>query len=261
MLASSSLDWHMQFFDDAKGKAGRRFRSRQVRGQDRELIAAQPGHQIARSHGPRKPPANLDQHLIAGRVAENVVHPLEPVQIQHQHAMTAHARRRGDPAAQGVVELPPVRQAVQGVAASPRIAARRRIAGTGNLPTPPDLTETAALARAATFTGEVLHLPRAALRDAPPDGRRRVVAAAATSCGGGQKPPLGDRTEALAQRLAGPEAFTATLAGMNHRRPSRLCPQRRRTGSRRSPAPSFCRAFGTAATRSQAKARRRPWVD
>jgi tRNA(Ile)-lysidine synthase len=97
--------------------------------------------------------------------------------------------------------------------ASPRIAARRRIAGTGDLPTPPDLAETAALARAATFAGGGLRLPRSALRDAPPEARRRVVAAAATSCGGGQKPPLGDRADALAQRLAGLEAFTATLAG------------------------------------------------
>ncbi len=97
--------------------------------------------------------------------------------------------------------------------ASPRIAARSRIAGAGEAPTPPDLTETAALARTAIFTGEAMHLSRSALRDAPPDARRRVVAAAATSCGGGQKPPLGGRAGALAQRLAGPEAFTATLAG------------------------------------------------
>jgi tRNA(Ile)-lysidine synthase len=97
--------------------------------------------------------------------------------------------------------------------ASPRIAARTRIAGTGDLPEPPNLTATAALARAATFTGETLRLSRSALRDARPDARRRVVAAAATSCGGGQKPPQGDRAEGLARRLAGQDTFTATLAG------------------------------------------------
>jgi tRNA(Ile)-lysidine synthase len=36
---------------------------------------------------------------------------------------------------------------------------------------------------------------------------------AALSAGGGQKPPLADRSRRLAERLAGPENFVATLGG------------------------------------------------
>jgi tRNA(Ile)-lysidine synthase len=97
--------------------------------------------------------------------------------------------------------------------ASARIAARHHIAGTGDLPEPPDQMEAASLARMAHFEGGALWLSRPGLRAASPEARRRVASAAAVSAGGGQKPPQGDRAERLAQRLAGRDAFIATLAG------------------------------------------------
>jgi tRNA(Ile)-lysidine synthase len=97
--------------------------------------------------------------------------------------------------------------------ASARIAARIRIAGTGDVPAPPDLSDAAALARQASFAGNGLALARAALRGASTDARRRVIAAASVSAGGGEAPPRGDRLDRLADSLSGDETFTATLAG------------------------------------------------
>lgn len=58
-----------------------------------------------------------------------------------------------------------------------------------------------------------LEIPRQALRDALPGAARRVIAAACLSAGGGVRAPRGGSLDRLAARLAGPEAFRATLAG------------------------------------------------
>ena len=65
---------------------GRFRRTRRVEpGQDhRELVPAEPGHQVTRPTTFRQPAAHLDQHSIADVVAQVVVGGLEPVQIE-QH--------------------------------------------------------------------------------------------------------------------------------------------------------------------------------
>lgn len=58
-----------------------------------------------------------------------------------------------------------------------------------------------------------LEIPRQVLRNAAPGAARRVIAAACLSAGGGVRAPRGGSLDRLAARLAGAEAFQATLAG------------------------------------------------
>jgi len=56
-------------------------------------------------------------------------------------------------------------------------------------------------------------IARAELRDAEPAALARFVAAACLSAAGTSRPPAGARVRRLAERLAGADAFVATLAG------------------------------------------------
>ncbi|MCA3740224.1 tRNA lysidine(34) synthetase TilS [Phenylobacterium sp.] len=58
-----------------------------------------------------------------------------------------------------------------------------------------------------------LQIARQALREADPAAARRFVAAACLSAAGGVRPPRGGALDRLVERLAGPEAVRATLAG------------------------------------------------
>jgi len=58
-----------------------------------------------------------------------------------------------------------------------------------------------------------IRLDRDSLRRTPSSAGRRLLAAAMLCAGGGERPPRGDRVEALLARLVGAEDFTATLAG------------------------------------------------
>ncbi|MBL8771635.1 MAG: tRNA lysidine(34) synthetase TilS [Phenylobacterium sp.] len=69
------------------------------------------------------------------------------------------------------------------------------------------------LAAVADERAGVIRLPRAALRDAPPDAARRVLALAAVCAGGGERTPAGVRLMRLAAAACGEAAFAATLAG------------------------------------------------
>ena len=50
-----------------------------------ELVPTQPGHHVAGPDGPLQPSGRLAQQVVAGAVAEGVVHHLEPVQVQEEH--------------------------------------------------------------------------------------------------------------------------------------------------------------------------------
>ena len=54
-----------------------------VRQEDRELVATHAGDEIGGTHGRAQAPRHLDEDVVAGLVAECVVHRLEPVEIQH----------------------------------------------------------------------------------------------------------------------------------------------------------------------------------
>ena len=82
-----------------------------VRGDDRELVAAEPGHHVARAHAAQQAAGDLDQQLVAGGVAERVVHPLELVEVDQEQRRPAPAPRRlRQLARQHLPQRPPVRQ-------------------------------------------------------------------------------------------------------------------------------------------------------
>ena len=53
-------------------------------GQHRELVSAHTGHGVTAPHRTRQPPGDLLQQLVARRMPEAVVDPLEPVQIEQE---------------------------------------------------------------------------------------------------------------------------------------------------------------------------------
>ena len=56
---------------------------------DDELVAAHPADGVARAHGGRHALGRLDEHEVAGAVAERVVDDLEPVEVADEHADAA----------------------------------------------------------------------------------------------------------------------------------------------------------------------------
>jgi hypothetical protein len=99
-----------QRLDDAVGHAGRPGKARVVVEQDGELVAAEPGRDVAGSHGRPQPPGDAAQQPVAGVVAEGVVDDLEVVEIEEHH--DRHLRTRPlDPVTHGFEEQGPVRQA------------------------------------------------------------------------------------------------------------------------------------------------------
>ena len=59
---------------------------------DDELVAAEAGDEVARAHGRAQPARDLDEQLVAGRVAEGVVDDLEVVQVEEEAGQAAGAR-------------------------------------------------------------------------------------------------------------------------------------------------------------------------
>ena len=63
---------------------------------DRELVAAEAGDQLVAAHHRAQPVGDLDQQLVAGRMAVNVVDRLEAVEVDAQHRdRLARLGRRG----------------------------------------------------------------------------------------------------------------------------------------------------------------------
>ena len=59
---------------------------RRVVDEQRELVAAEPRGGVGRAHRRRQPPGHRRQQLVAGAVAHRVVHDLEVVQVDEEHA-------------------------------------------------------------------------------------------------------------------------------------------------------------------------------
>ncbi len=94
----------------------------------------------------------------------------------------------------------------------PRARARRQLAEAAGGSVP--LDDQASMAFQGRFDDwGTIRLDRERLLQAPDTSGRRVLAAALLCVGGGERPPRSERVAALFARLAGPEDFTATLAG------------------------------------------------
>ena len=76
--------------------------------QHRELVAAEAGDRVTGAQHPAQPDRDLHQHRVAGSVPERVVHLLETVEVDQQHADPWVSRQRG---LDVNLEQPPVRQA------------------------------------------------------------------------------------------------------------------------------------------------------
>jgi hypothetical protein len=63
-------------------------------GHDDELVAPEPGHRVTRSDDPAEAVGHRHQQLVAGGVAEGVVDPLEPVQVEVEHGHVGLALHR-----------------------------------------------------------------------------------------------------------------------------------------------------------------------
>ncbi|MFC3078534.1 tRNA lysidine(34) synthetase TilS [Phenylobacterium terrae] len=93
--------------------------------------------------------------------------------------------------------------------------ARARAAGAqGGARAEPLGPGTADIARAVTLeAGDVMRVERDRLGQAAPEAAHAFLSAACLCAGGGERPPRGERVEALAARLRGEAGVIATLAG------------------------------------------------
>ena len=71
---------------------------------ERELVPAEPRHEIVQAYSVAQPRGRLAQHDVAGGVAHGVVHGLEVVQVHEHHrhlgsGTVGAGARLGDPAA------------------------------------------------------------------------------------------------------------------------------------------------------------------
>jgi hypothetical protein len=90
--------------------------ARHLLGQDDELVAAEPGHRVGRTHDPFEATGDLHEQVVPGGVAEGVVDELEAVEVQEQHRHRPRpALRPGQRLAQLVHEQAAVRQPRQRV--------------------------------------------------------------------------------------------------------------------------------------------------
>ena len=83
---------------------------------EHELVAAEPGHEVALTHAAPQPGGHLAQRRVPGRVPARVVDGLEAVEVEHHHADRARARARpGQRRVQRPLERAPVREPRQHV--------------------------------------------------------------------------------------------------------------------------------------------------
>ena len=63
--------------------------------EDRELVPGEPCERVAGAHARPEPGRDRDEQLVAGRVAEAVVHGLEVVEVEQQdgHGLLCSSRR------------------------------------------------------------------------------------------------------------------------------------------------------------------------
>ena len=68
----------------------------EVRAQHDELVAAEAAREVGRAQHRREPFGGRGEQLVAGRVAERVVHVLEVVEVDEQHRERPSRRRDGE---------------------------------------------------------------------------------------------------------------------------------------------------------------------
>jgi hypothetical protein len=69
-------------------------RRRDIRQQNRELVTAKAGQGRVRCQEGREPPTDRDEELVARGVAEAVVDPLEPVEVEEENGERSAKRMR-----------------------------------------------------------------------------------------------------------------------------------------------------------------------
>ena len=160
---------------------------------DGELVAAEAGDQLVAADHRAQPVGDLDQQLVAGRMAVNVVDRLEAVEVDAEDGeRLAGVGGAGDGAGEMVVEHRPVGQAGQRVVIGEVGDPRRRFLALGDV-----------------ADGE--HLP---LRAAPVQRAQQHLDVAFAAGGAGQ-PAFGGarRRRAGRGRAAGRRARSAALRG------------------------------------------------
>ena len=70
---------------DALGKSRRSRHSRHPFEEDGKLVASESCHGVGRPNARAQPPRNRDEQLIADEMAEAVVDPLEPIEVEEQN--------------------------------------------------------------------------------------------------------------------------------------------------------------------------------
>jgi hypothetical protein len=82
-LASFKIDRPVDLVNDVPADTARPVRTCDVRQQDPELVAPQPGDQAALPDSPNQVGCDFLEESIADAVAERIVHRLEPVEIEN----------------------------------------------------------------------------------------------------------------------------------------------------------------------------------
>ena len=65
---------------------------RETLGEVEELVAAEPTQRVGRARDPFEAAGHRDEQLVAGEVAEGVVHPLEVVEVEQEHRARSRPR-------------------------------------------------------------------------------------------------------------------------------------------------------------------------
>ena len=95
---------------------------------DRELVAAEPRHEIGTAHAARERLRDLLQRAVARHVSQRVVELLESVDVDdREHERLANARQLGKAACDHVFVLAPIGNAGQGIGAGLRALEREAV--------------------------------------------------------------------------------------------------------------------------------------
>ncbi len=99
LLAAAERERPPERLQDALGDGDGVALVAEVLAQDRELVAAEAGHQLVAANGRAQPLSGRGEQLVAGPVAEAVVDELEAVEVEEQHrhgpGLAVQARERG----------------------------------------------------------------------------------------------------------------------------------------------------------------------
>ena len=127
-----------------------------VLAEDRELVAAEAGHDVGRAHHRAQPVGDRHQQPVAGGVPEAVVHHLEAVEVEEQHrdALAALAAARASSRPRRSTNCEPVRQAGERVV--DRLVRERLTAGPAARRCPRSGTRGTAAGRCTSRTSDAL---------------------------------------------------------------------------------------------------------